>query len=387
MDDDFERQLRLEAEERLKKQSAASSAETSNPAVYTDPNDGTIYEWDYERKAWFPKLDDLFIAKYQENYAFNQQETQQSVVPNSNHSSSVPSPITAPTSKQQESTEDHEIAKSGKNKRKATSGENSRKANEVGWFEVDDEHNTNVYVSNLPLDITEEEFVEVMKKCGLLMKDDSGNFKVKLYRDSEGNLKGDALCTYIKVESVDLALQILDGYDVRGKKIKVERAKFTLKGEYDPNKKPKRAKKDKQKMKKRIEKLFDWRPDKLPSERSKCEKTIIIKNMFDVAEFLKDPKLILDYKDDLKEECTEKCGEVKKVEIYDRNPEGVASVTFENFDSADLCVSLMNGRFFAGRQLSAAHWDGKTKYQTKETEEEAEERIKQWDQYLEQATD
>ena len=24
--------------------------------TYTDPNDGTVYEWDVERKGWFPKV-------------------------------------------------------------------------------------------------------------------------------------------------------------------------------------------------------------------------------------------------------------------------------------------------------------------------------------------
>lgn len=69
------------------------------------------------------------------------------------------------------------------------------------WFNLDDEHNTKVYVSNLPSDITETEFVDLMQKCGLVMKDlDSGKMKVKLYADPvTKTLKGDALCTYIKV--------------------------------------------------------------------------------------------------------------------------------------------------------------------------------------------
>ena len=33
--------------------------------------------------------------------------------------------------------------------------------------------------------------------------------KAKLYKDEEGNFKGDGLCTYLKVESVQLALTIL----------------------------------------------------------------------------------------------------------------------------------------------------------------------------------
>lgn len=59
----------------------------------------------------------------------------------------------------------------------------------------------------------------------------------------------------LKRESVDLALKILDGYDVKGKKIKVECAKFELKGEYDPTKKPKKKRrKDREKIKKAQEK-------------------------------------------------------------------------------------------------------------------------------------
>lgn len=56
-------------------------------------------------------------------------------------------------------------------------------------------------MSNLPLDITEQEFIDLMQKCGLIMKDiDSGRMKVKLYTERGTNfLKGDALCTYIKV--------------------------------------------------------------------------------------------------------------------------------------------------------------------------------------------
>ena len=105
--------------------------------------------------------------------------------------------------------------------------------------------------------------------------------------------------------------------------------------------------------------------------------------MFDPKEFLREPKLILEYRTDLREECTEKCGEVKRVDVYDCHPEGVSAVSFQEFDSADQCVQLMNGRFFAGRRLTAEHWDGKTRYKIEETEEEAEKRFQQWEQFLE----
>lgn len=68
------------------------------------------------------------------------------------------------------------------------------------WFDIPAEQNSKVYVSNLPNDITDEEFCELMSKCGLVMKDlKNGKFKLKLYRDSHGQLKGDGLCHYIKV--------------------------------------------------------------------------------------------------------------------------------------------------------------------------------------------
>ena len=41
----------------------------------------------------------------------------------------------------------------------------------LGWFDMDDQFNTKVYVSNLPLDVTEEEFLDVMRKGGVVMRD------------------------------------------------------------------------------------------------------------------------------------------------------------------------------------------------------------------------
>ena len=125
---------------------------------------------------------------------------------------------------------------------------------EPEWFDIDDSHNTQVYVSNLPLDTTEEEFITLMKKYGYLLKDpDTNDWKIKMYKDREGNFKGDALCGYLKRESVDLAIQLLDESMVKNNVIHVEKAKFTLKGQYDPTKKPKRSNKSKKKIQKSAE--------------------------------------------------------------------------------------------------------------------------------------
>ncbi|KAH8021187.1 hypothetical protein HPB51_012582 [Rhipicephalus microplus] len=128
--------------------------------------------------------------------------------------------------------------------------------------------------------------------------------------------------------------------------------------------------------------LFDWRPEKLRGMRDKHECTVVLKNMFDTKEFESDPTLILEYQKDLREECGQ-FGEVKKVVVYDRHPEGVATVTFKEPEEADACIGRMNGRWFAQRQLSAETWDGRTRYKIFETEEELEERLKKWDDFLE----
>jgi HIV Tat-specific factor 1 len=248
---------------------------------------------------------------------------------------------------------------------------------------LEDSQNTKVYVSNLPTDITEDEFIETMQKCGLVVKDtQTGQPKIKLYEDSNGKKKGDGLCSYIKIESVQLALQILDGSDLRGNTIKVERARFQLKGQYDPTKKPKQKKrKDKEKMKKKQESLFAWQPDKLRGERGKNERVVIVQNAFAPEDFDKDVGLILEYQQDFREEAG-KCGKCKKVVIFDRHPEGVMQIYMTTPEEADAVVTLFNNRFFGGKRISAFLWDGVTKYKIEETDAQREERLKKWENFI-----
>ncbi|XP_076163857.1 RRM1_TatSF1_like and RRM2_TatSF1_like domain-containing protein barc isoform X2 [Ptiloglossa arizonensis] len=264
--------------------------------TYTDPNDGSVYFWDKEKNAWFPKVDEDFMARYQMSYGFT----------DSNATGAKP-------------VEEQPSTKVDKEKKKM---EAKRKAQEPPtWFEVDEAHNTAIYVSGLPLDITMKELTELFNKCGLIARDEKGKDKIKLYRDSNGQPKGDALCIYIKVESVDLALKILDNSQIRGKTLSVQRAKFQMKGDaYDPALKPKRKKKDKERQKKIHEKLFDWRPERALGEPQKHERVVIIKNLFSPEDFDKEVALLLEYQQDIRSECL-KCGDVRKVVIYDNeNP-------------------------------------------------------------------
>ena len=64
-----------------------------------------------------------------------------------------------------------------------------------------------MYVSGLPEDVTDDEFKELMNKCGMIMYDPrTQKMKLKLYRDADGKPKGDGLCCYIKVRERGIGL-------------------------------------------------------------------------------------------------------------------------------------------------------------------------------------
>ncbi|XP_071518003.1 17S U2 SnRNP complex component HTATSF1-like isoform X2 [Panulirus ornatus] len=336
-----------------------------------DPSDSMMYEWDANRRAWFPKVDEDFMATYQLSYGFNPDGTK-----NEN-------PLKFDDEEEEE--EAARRAKEEEEKKKKKVKETKKKPS---WFEMDEAQNTKVYVSNLPDSLTENEFLELMQKCGLILRDVSTNKpKIKMYRDEEGNFKGDALCTYIKKESVNLALQILDEYQVGNKKIRVEQAKFELKGAYNPKLKPrKRQKKEVEKLQKRQEKLFDWRPEPLRGQRLKHENTVVIRNVFDPKEFITAMEKILVHKDAMRNQCSN-FGRIKKLDLYDLHPEGIVQVRFEEVEAADMCVATLNRRLYNGRTLQVSTWDGKEKFRIEETEAERQERLKKWSKFLEDEKD
>ena len=61
--------------------------------------------------------------------------------------------------------------------------------------------------------------------------------------------------------------------------------------------------------------------------------------MFTLAELDEDPSLILDLKDDVREEC-ESFGKVTNVVLWDKEPEGIMTVKFQSHDAAWACVQV-----------------------------------------------
>lgn len=102
--------------------------------------------------------------------------------------------------------------------------------------------NSSIYITNLPRDATAEEVREVFSRCGVISEEiDTGKPRIKLYTNPDGTLKGDALVTYFRPESVSLAIQMLDDTDFRfgvpasEGKMRVSEADFSYKKNKDQN--------------------------------------------------------------------------------------------------------------------------------------------------------
>lgn len=215
------------------------------------------------------------------------------------------------------------------------------------------------------------------RKCGVIAEEiDSGKPRIKLYTDSNGDFKGDALIVFFKAPSVNMAITLLDDTEFRfgnKSKMRVQAADSSYKkvqhneGEEDKEKK-KTSMKDKQKIIKKTQKLdarlADWsddEPSTITETSSRWDKVVILKHMFTLEELAEDSAAILDIKEDIREECS-KLGEVTNVVLFDLEEEGVASVRFANPEAAKACVGVMNGRSFAGQKVVAHISDGKEQF-------------------------
>ncbi|PAV91326.1 hypothetical protein WR25_21908 isoform E [Diploscapter pachys] len=297
------------------------------------------YTWDEEKKEWIRKenaaLDDDTIAEYQAHYGEQFIKEYDQIYEKMD--AELKEKTEAKIKEVEEKREKKKMKKAGQ-------------PQQQGWIDME-EKSTAVYVSGMPTDVTIEEFTEFMSKCGVIQQDPrTRRSKIKLYLDDEGNSKGDGRCCYIKMESVELALSILDGARMRDCEVKVEKAHFELKGEFDPAKKKRKlTPAQKKRFFESQNKIFEWKPDKPRNYRPLSDCTVIIKNLFTLEQMAKNAALLLDLKEEVEQSCA-KYGAVKKVVVYDNNPEGVVSVAFESTEHSDLAVKMLNGRIVDGRE-------------------------------------
>ncbi|PWN46442.1 hypothetical protein IE81DRAFT_319346 [Ceraceosorus guamensis] len=320
----------------------------------------------------------------------------------------------------------------------AADGESSRagKARKVGEAKAKAKAPravTAVYVTGLPLDTSVSEIAQVFGRYGVLSEDNEGNARIKLYTTDQGAQKGEALVSYFKAESVELAIRVLDESCLRAAQGKTSPVMSVQKAEFGsaevggtageggvaaaaaakeeapankPAKKPLRSDAEKKQAAKRYAKLngklTDWDSDeddfgpKGAQERpsgagsSTQSRIVILLRMFTLAELDEDPTLLLDLKEDVREEC-ETIGKVTNCVLYDKEPEGIMSVKFATPAAAVACVQKMDGRFFSGRTVIAYLADSKPKFRrsgigegSDEEEEEEGRRADAFGEWLDQ---
>ncbi|CDU23225.1 related to Splicing factor U2AF-associated protein 2 [Sporisorium scitamineum] len=291
---------------------------------------------------------------------------------------------------------------------------------------------TSLYVSGLPLDATPDEIARVFSRYGVLLEDDQGQPRIKMYHDDKtGMFKGEALVVYFKPESVELAISMLDETNMRaaigqsaggGPVMRVQRAEFPITSNDATGSKaagqgnqsngtgqssePKDASstnrrnltdQDRKKIAKRVArletKLSDWRDDSPSPTASDTEpttittssapgggRTVVLTKMFTLHELDSDPTLLLDLKEDVREECNDTVGGVTNVVLWDKEPEGIMTVKFQSEQQAEACVRMMKGRFFAQRRIDAWIIPGKPRFRKSTTAESDDEDAKEGDE-------
>ena len=273
-----------------------------------------------------------------------------------------------------------------------------------------------VYVTNLPVDTNELEVAKYFSKVGVLdLNHETQRPKVKLYRYKSGEvmrqtntnevlngdtakggeLKGDASICYVRPESVQLALQILDDSIFRDSsattkdvRINVQPAKFEQHGtKY-------KQKKSVSNIKRKVSRLaalqaIGW-DDNGENGRItgglKGLRIIVLKYMFTLS-ILKagnEDKIIKELEHYIHEQCSQ-YGTVEKITVFSKNEEGVVLVKFTQPSAASQAIEHYNGKIapmnFGGKELEAVYWDGVTDYTVRDLEKEEEETKERLDEF------
>ncbi|KAK7472537.1 hypothetical protein VKT23_000652 [Stygiomarasmius scandens] len=329
-----------------------------------EEEDGTEMEFDAAKGSWVPLVDEELIKKQQAAYS----------VPGVDEETPA-APVLQRESKKRKEPEDYTSATPISN-----AGPSIKRGKKDKPPEERKSKNTAVYVTNLPADTELDEIAQTFSRYGVLEEDDEGEPKIKMYAKEDGSFSGEALVVYFKEESVTLALNLLDESELRlgdpSSVMSVKMADFSHKqtggeGHSQPRKTVDR-KKATRRITKMQKKLEDWDdedgfgPSVDPGESANAvnrnSRVVVLKYMFTLKELEEDATLLLELKEDVRDECST-LGEVTNVVLYDKEKDGVMTVKFRDPLSAQACVIKMNGRFFAGRKIEASLYTGKQRFQ------------------------
>ncbi|KAF8975256.1 hypothetical protein BGZ46_009300, partial [Entomortierella lignicola] len=296
--------------------------------TYTDA-EGVSFEYDENLKAWFPMFNEQLIQAQQSAYGETIPDSYESVYAENERRKKRKKEIDYTGADSNSGIHDDDgddladfppglesIPGRGegsvKQNKKQKGNKGERKPKPI----------SSVFVTGLPVDTDIDEVASVFKKGGVFLEDEKGNPKIKLYTDKEGRQNGEGLVSYLRHESVALAIDLLDDTEYRPGvergRIRVQQAQFKEKERpAAPTNLTEDQKKKVQKKYQKMEKKLDWfEDDENLVKAEKWNKVCILKHMFTIQELEADPTLLIDLKEDIREEC-EKVGEVTNVIIYD----------------------------------------------------------------------
>lgn len=96
-------------------------------------------------------------------------------------------------------------------------------------------------------------------------------------------------------------------------------------------------------------------------KKNKWAKVCIVRHAFTLAELDEDDAAILEIKEDMREEA-ETFGDVTNVTLFDKEQDGIITVRFKEFESAEKFRDANNGRHFSGRKLEVTLAEEKPKF-------------------------
>jgi HIV Tat-specific factor 1 len=257
-----------------------------------------------------------------------------------------------------------------------------------------------IYVTGLPKDTDEEEVERHFSRAGIIDLDpETQHPKIKLYRNKEGEgplgeLKGDASICYAREESVELAVRILDEGCFRPTAkhseerfpLTITPAKFEKKGDVILQvTKPKVAEAKRKVAKLAAKQAIGW--DEGDNGRItgglKGLRIVVLKHLFTPSTLQSDDTILDQLEKQIRKECSE-LGDVEKITVFSKNPQGVILVKFVQPAAATEAVKLYNGRKWDQNKIDASYWDGITDFTVHDDEaDDTEQRVEAFGQWLE----
>ncbi|TEB35085.1 splicing factor, CC1-like protein [Coprinellus micaceus] len=219
-------------------------------------------------------------------------------------------------------------------------------------------HGAILYVGSLHFNLTESDIKQVFEPFGEL------EF-VDLHRDpTTGRSKGYAFVQYKRPEDARMALEQMEGFELAGRTLRVNTVheKGSTRGyaQTDSLDESGGGNLNAASRQALMQKLARTEQPTVPEPVSRPNipqnmqsRSVLLKNMFNPEEETEanwDKELA----DEVKGECESKYGPVTALKVERDSEQGEIYIKFDSIDSAKEAIQGLNGRWFGGRQITAA---------------------------------